>query len=73
MIYGFVLRVNIRLSMWMKYGDLLRAWEKIWTNYRALEQGIELMVRKYGQSADLRKNFSYHFLGLAERCLMDGI
>ena len=46
--------------------------EKIWKNHGALEKGIDLIVEKYGHSAELRKNFSYQYLGLGERYLMDG-
>ena len=46
--------------------------KKIWTNHGALEKGIDVMVDKYAQSKELKKNFSYHYLGLGERCLMNG-
>lgn len=46
--------------------------KKIWTNLGALEQGIDIMVDKFGQSAELRRNFSYHYLSLGERYVTNG-
>ena len=45
--------------------------KKIWTNLGALEQGIDIMVGKYGQSAEFKRNFSYHYLVLGQGYLMN--
>lgn len=37
---------------------------KIWTNLEALGKGMELMLKKYGESPEFRKNYSNYYLNL---------
>jgi len=46
--------------------------KKIWTNYEAIENGIAMMVERHGHSRELRKTFSYAYLGLGVRRMMNG-
>jgi glycosyltransferase involved in cell wall biosynthesis len=38
--------------------------DKIWTNFQALTEGLELMLGKYGHSAAFRKKCGAYYLGL---------
>lgn len=46
--------------------------KKIWTDHGALEKGLECMVDKYAESAELKKSFCNHYLDLGERCFLNG-
>jgi glycosyltransferase involved in cell wall biosynthesis len=37
---------------------------KIWTNLEALNKGMELMLKKYGDSPEFKKNYSNYYLSL---------
>ncbi|HWP93499.1 MAG TPA: glycosyltransferase [Thermodesulfobacteriota bacterium] len=50
--------INETLVKYRIHGD------KIWTNLEALDRGIELMLKKYGESPAFRKNYSNYYLGL---------
>ncbi|MGH7797814.1 MAG: glycosyltransferase family 2 protein [Candidatus Binatia bacterium] len=48
--------------------------DKIWTNAEALTAGLELMLRKYGQSAAFRRKCSIYYLALGvQHCEADQV
>jgi len=61
----------IRISKWFHFDSVKEPQlkyhvhqKKIWGNLEALNQGIDIMLRKYGNSHSFRKYLSYQYLNL---------
>jgi len=45
---------------------------QIWTNVDAISQGVDMMLKKYGESPAFRKKMSYYYLSVGVSYCLDG-